>query len=109
MAFDDGVAHRLREVFDGREDIAEKRMFGGIAFMHRGNMCCGVIGDVLMARVGLDAYQTALASPYTREMDFTGRPLRGMVYVDPPGFAEDHELLEWVARCEVFTRSLPGK
>ena len=52
MAFDEGTAQRLREYFDGRSDISEKKMFGGLALMHNGNMCCGVVGDVLMARVG---------------------------------------------------------
>lgn len=52
MAFDEGVAQRLREVFADRTDVVEKKMFGGIAFMVSGNMCCGVVGDELMARVG---------------------------------------------------------
>ena len=75
MAFDEGVAQRLREHFQGRDDIAEKKMFGGIAFMHCGNMCCGIVDDILMARVGPDAYAEALAKPYAREMDFTGKAL----------------------------------
>lgn len=109
MAYDEGVAQRIREVFDGRTDIAEKKMFGGIAFMHNGNMCCGIVGDVLMARVGPDAYADALGRPNAREMDFTGRAMKGYVYVDPPGFAEDAKLREWVASCEAFTASLPAK
>ena len=72
MAFDERVAQRLRDFFAGRTDIVEKKMFGGIAFMHSGNMCCGVGGDVLMARVGPDAYGEALRRPHARHMDFTG-------------------------------------
>lgn len=109
MAFDDGVAQRLREVFAGRKGITEKKMFGGIAFMDRGNMCCGVVKDSLMARVGPDAYAEALKKRHVREMDFTGRPLKGFVYVDPPGFAEDEQLREWVDLCRSFTGSLPAK
>lgn len=109
MAFDEGTAQRLREHFAGRSDISEKKMFGGLAFMLNGNMCCGVVGDVLMARVGADAYRQALERPHTREMDFTGKPLTGFVYVDPPGFAEDSELAEWLALCEAFTGALPAK
>jgi TfoX N-terminal domain len=109
MAFDEGVAQRLREFFDGRSDIVEKKMFGGIAFMHAGNMCCGIVDKVLMARVGPDAYAEALARPHAREMDFTGKALKGFVYVDPPGFAEDSQLAGWIALCEAFTGSLPPK
>lgn len=109
MPYDEGVAERLRDVFSGRDDIVEKKMFGGIAFMHRGNMCCGIVRDVLMARVGPDAYETALARQHVREMDFTGKALKGFVYVDPAGFAEDVDLRKWVAMCEQFTASLPAK
>ena len=109
MAFDEGVAQRIREVLGDRPDIAEKKMFGGIAFMHSGNMCCGVVGGVLMARVGPDAYADALRRPYTREMDFTGRALKGFVYVDPAGFDEDSELRKWINLCLAFTGSLPAK
>ncbi len=109
MAYDEGVAERLREVFEGRPDIVEKKMFGGIAFMHSGNMCCGIVNDVLMARVGPDAYKDALTKPHAREMDFTGKSMNGFVYVDPAGFAEDDQLSEWVNLCQKFTASLPAK
>lgn len=109
MAYDEGVAERLREVLADTPALVEKKMFGGIAFMHAGNMCCGVADDVLMARVGPDAYEEALSKPHAREMDFTGKPLTGFVYVDPPGFAEDADLAAWVELCLAFTRSLPAK
>ena len=109
MAFDEGVAQRIREELGDRPDIVEKKMFGGIAFMHSGHMCCGVVADVLMARVGPDAYADALSRPHTREMDFTGRALKGFVYVDPPGFDEDDQLHEWIDLCLSFSRSLPAK
>jgi len=109
VAYDEGVAERLREVFAGRDDIVEKKMFGGIAFMHNGNMCCGITDDLLMARIGPDAYAASLAKIHVREMDFTGKALKGFVYVEPDGYAEDDELREWVGRCEAFTGSLPAK
>jgi TfoX/Sxy family transcriptional regulator of competence genes len=109
MPYDEGVAARLREVFAGRADIVEKKMFGGIAFMHRGNMCCGINQDVLMARVGPDQYENAMTNTHAREMDFTGKSLKGFVYVDPEGFAEDEQLEYWVGLCETFTASLPAK
>jgi hypothetical protein len=109
MAYDEGVAERLREVFIDRDDVIENKMFGGVAFMHRGNMCCGIVGDILMARVGPTNYEAALRRPHAREMDFTGKSMQGFVYVDPDGFAEDNELREWIALCEEFTGALPAK
>ena len=109
MAFDEGVAQRIREELGYRPDIVEKKMFGGIAFLHSGNMCCGVVDELLMARVGPDAYAAALGRPYTREMDFTGRAMKGFVYVDPPGFDEDRQLRDWIDLCLWFTGSLPAK
>jgi TfoX/Sxy family transcriptional regulator of competence genes len=109
MAYDEGVAHRLRELFAGREDVTEMKMFGGIAFMVSGNMCCGIIGDALMARVGPEQYEEALALPHAREMDFTGKPMKGFVYVEPDGFEADEDLKAWVDRCEQFIAGLPAK
>jgi hypothetical protein len=109
MGFDEGVAQRIREELGDRPFIVEKKMFGGIAFMHSGHMCCGIVADILMARVGPDAYAEALCRPHTREMDFTGRAMKGFVYVDPPGFDDDGQLQEWIDLCLSFTASLPAK
>jgi hypothetical protein len=109
MAYDEGAAARLREIFAGQAGIVEKKMFGGLAFMYRGHMCCGIVGDVLMARVGPEAYEETLQRRDVREMDFTGKPLRGFVYVESGGFAEDSQLKEWVRLCQDFTNSLPAR
>ena len=109
MAYDEGVAQRIREYLGSRDDVVEKRMFGGLAFMIAGNMCCGVIDDRLMVRVGLDAYEQALAQPHVHEMDFTGKPLRGLVYVWPDGFAEDGDLCDWIERGLSFVDTLLTK
>jgi len=109
MAYDEGVAERIRDFFFERHDIVEKKMFGGIAFMHAGNMCVGVVNDTLMARVGPGQYQDALKLPYARKMDFTGKPLKGFIYVAPKGFETDEQLEEWIKCCEKFTSSLPPK
>jgi hypothetical protein len=109
MAFDEAAAQRLRDLFAGRTDVVEKKMFGGIAFLVSGHMCCGVLGEELMARVGPGQYQTALKRPYVREMDFTGKPLKGFVYVGVQGFAADKDLESWVARCEQFVSTFPPK
>lgn len=84
-------------------------MFGGLAFLVRGHMCCGVVADRLMLRVGPDAYEKVLKMPQVREMDFTGRPMRGMVYVEPPGLSPDAKLREWIGRGVDFVLSLPAK
>ena len=109
MAFDEGLAERLREVFDERSDVVEKKMFGGLCFMVSGHMCCGIVKDSLMARVGSDAYEQCLKEKHVREMDFTGKPMRGMVYVSEKGISEDEDLNVWVNRCLDFVLTLPDK
>ena len=84
-------------------------MFGGLAFMTRGYMFLGIVGDVLMARVGSGHYDEALARPHVRPMDFTGRPMTGHVFIDPPGFESDSDLSDWIQRCHRFVQSLPPK
>ncbi|MEZ5739723.1 MAG: TfoX/Sxy family protein [Burkholderiaceae bacterium] len=84
-------------------------MFGGLAFLHRGLMFVGVSGDKLMARVGRPAYADSLGRPHVREMDFTGRPLQGYVYVDPPGIRTAAQLRFWLGRCREFVTTLPPK
>lgn len=109
MTYDDGLAHRIRQRLDDRPGITEKQMFGGLAFMLDGNMVCGVLDDSLMARVGPDAYEDAIEKPHAREMDFTGRSMKGLVFVDPAGISEDNALGDWLERCLSFAESLPAK
>jgi TfoX/Sxy family transcriptional regulator of competence genes len=99
MAYDERLANRIRTALRGRDDVVEKKMFGGLTFMVAGKMACGVVHDDLMVRVGPDGHEAALAEPHTRPMDFTGRPMHGMVYVDPAGLATDAELVQWVDRA----------
>ena len=108
MTYGDGLAERIRSILRDESGVTEREMFGGLAFMLDGNMVCGVIEDSLMARVGPDAYEDALEKHHVRPMDFTGRPMRGMVFVDPPGIAADEALENWVDRCMAFARSLPA-
>lgn len=109
MAADPSLLERLRRRLAGEPGIEEKRMFGGVSFLAGGHMLCGVTGETLVVRVGPDAYEEALELRHARECDFTGRPLRGMVMVDPPGFADDAALGRWVERGLGFVRSLPPK
>jgi TfoX/Sxy family transcriptional regulator of competence genes len=109
MAYDEGLAQRMREALTDEHAVSERKMFGGLAFLLRGNMCCGVVGEELMVRVGADGYAEALAQPHAREMDFTGRAMKGFVYVACEGFESDEELDAWVSRGADFARALPPK
>jgi len=109
MAYDEGVAQRVREALEARPDLTEKKMFGGLCFLLGGNMAAGIVGDELMLRVGPDAYEGALARTHAREMDFTGRALRGMVYVSTEGFESDEALVDWLDLAVGFAGSLPPK
>jgi len=109
MAYDEGVAERLRELFVDRPGMTERKMFGGLAFMYQGNMLVGIIGESLMARVGPTEYEHALERPHVRNMDFTGKPMKGYVYIDPAGFDSDSDLGNWVDLCIRFNASLPPK
>ena len=109
MAYDEETANRVRQALSKHGDFEEKRMFGGLAFMVRGHMCCGIVGGEIMVRVGADRYAEALAVPHARPMDFTGRPLTGMVYVAPAGFKTATTLDAWVARGLAHVRSLPSR
>jgi TfoX/Sxy family transcriptional regulator of competence genes len=109
VAYDEGLAQRVREVLANQRDVAERKMFGGLAFLVRGNMCCGVVGEQLMVRVGPAAYDEVLSQPHASEMNFTGRPMKGFVYVEPEGLDSDASLQAWVARATDFVRGLPPK
>lgn len=109
MAFDIELASRVREALSARNDVTEKKMFGGLAFMVRGHMCCGVDNRNFMLRVGPDQYEKALAQRHAKPMDFTGRPLKGFVYVAPDGLATRRDLARWLGLGLAFVESLPEK
>ena len=109
MAYDEGLAERLREITGDDPSVAERRMFGGLVFLCNGNMAFGIVGDELMVRVGPDEWHSALEQPHAREMDFTARSIKGMVYVSVAGFAENDDLTAWVDRGRRYARSLPPK
>jgi TfoX/Sxy family transcriptional regulator of competence genes len=109
MAFDEALAQRVREAVRSRRGITERRMFGGIAFMSRGHMFVGVLGSSLMARVGPQNHEQALAKDGVREMDFTGKPMRGYVFVDAKDLRAAAELKYWVDLCADFVAGLPAK
>ena len=109
MAYDETLAERIRAVLADRDDVTERRMFGGIAFMAHGNMCCGVSGENLMVRLGEDAADAALDERGARPMDFTGRPMKGYAFVGAEGTSTDAALRSWIERTLAFADTLPAK
>lgn len=108
MAYDEGLADRIRRAVGPRPDVTEKKMFGGIAFLLDGKMFCGVVKDELMVRVGPAAYEAALARPHARPMDFTGRPMAGYVFVGAAGCRTDGAVRAWAERGAAFVATLPA-
>jgi TfoX/Sxy family transcriptional regulator of competence genes len=110
MAYDEALADRIRDVLADKGDrVQERKMFGGLTFMVDGHMTVGVVKDELMARVGAEGEDNALAQPHARTMDFTGRPMVGFVQVAAAGVADDDVVRAWVDRSLAFTTTLPPK
>ena len=109
MAYDEMLADRIRAAVTALDgDVTERKMFGGLAFMLNGHMFVGVVGQDLMLRLGEPAASHALSRPHVREMDFTGRPMKGMVFVEPNGL-NGPALGQWITEAAAFVRSLPAK
>ncbi len=109
MAYDEILADRVLAAVDDLADITTRKMFGGLAVMWRGNMLVGVVNDDLMVRVGPDRFEGLRAEPGAREMDFTGRPSRGMLYVSAGAVGRDADLDTWIERAREFVATLPPK
>ncbi len=109
MAYDELIADRMRQVFNEKKaNYFEKKMFGGLCFMVDDKMCCGIHydkkkeTDLLMARIGEEASEKALKRKGCHPMDFTGRPMKGYVFVTPEGFDSDKDLEYWLQLCLDF-------
>ena len=100
MAYDEYLADRIRQAFHELHAVAEeKKMMGGLCFMVNDKMCAGVVNETLMARIDPDIYAEVLKREGAREMDFTGRPMKGFVFVQPEGLDDDEDLLSWIQLC----------
>lgn len=106
MAYDEKLAERVRGEIGPRPDVTEKKMFGGLAFLLDGKMFCGVSGDELMVRVGPERHQEALRKKNVRPMDFTGRPMKGYVFVEPAGCRTGKAVQPWVEQSMAFVAAL---
>lgn len=96
MVYNEKLASMVREIIHEKRNISEKKMFGGLAFMLNGKMFCGIVKDDLMVRTGPENYEKALNKPHTRPMDFTGKPMKGFVFVAPQGCKTTKALSEWI-------------
>ena len=108
MAYDLELAQRIRVIVDERPRVREKEMFGGIAFLLDEKMFVGIVKDELMARVGPDAYEAALEEPHVRPMDFTGKPMKGYVYIAQDGLRGRAALTKWIDLAARFVATLPA-
>jgi TfoX/Sxy family transcriptional regulator of competence genes len=109
MSYDEQLAERVRGILEGPLEFREQKMFGGLAFIARGHMFCGIVADQLMVRLGAEGAVLALEEPHVRPMDFTGKPMRTMVYVAPAGLRTDTDLEDWVERSLHYIETLPPK
>ena len=78
MPFDEDIAKPIREVLSEECLAKEQRMFGGLAFMVKGDMCCGIVGQDLVIRIGADQQEKALSEPHVQTMDFSKRPMKDL-------------------------------
>ena len=108
MAYDEDLADRVRAAVPRGADVTERKMFGGLAFLLNGHMFAGIVGNELMVRLGYQAAQQALERDHVREMDFTGRPMKNMIFVQPPGL-RGPALQNWITAAADHARSLPPK
>lgn len=109
MAASKLLVERIRHLLSRRRGITEKKMFGGICFLLNGNMLVAVWNDSLIARLGVDQAEIALTELDVREMDLTGRPMKGWVIVEPDGIDSDQQLIRWIDLSLTFVRTLPAK
>ena len=105
---EDVLAVKIRRQLVGRKHITEKRMFGGVCFLLRGNMLCGTAKTEFMFRVGKEQDAAALSRKGARPMDFTGKIMKGFVWVDPDA-CDSRALKRWIALAENYVDTLPAK
>lgn len=105
MAYNEDLAERVRKSFNHLSKVEEKKMMGGLTFMVNGKMCVGVLQDDLMARIDPDAYEIALQRKGAREMNFTGKPMKGFVFIGPEGTISKADLDYWLAIALDFNKN----
>lgn len=115
MAYSEAFAERIKRILSTKTKFIEKKMFGGVAYMVNDKMCVGISPDKdsgddrLMARVGPEFHGEALKQKGCREMTFTGKPMKGFVFIHPEGYATDAQLQFWIERTLEYNRAIPAK
>lgn len=109
MAYDETLTSRVRELMSSRAEVGEIKMFGGIGFTISGNMAVGVMNDNLIVRLDEADAEKGLSEDGVREFDFTGRPMKGWIFVSAERTSDDAGLAEWVEAGAAFAASLPAK
>jgi TfoX/Sxy family transcriptional regulator of competence genes len=109
MPYDEMLAQRIRSILSDTPDLVEKKMFGGVGFILRGNMACGVHKEQLMVRFGMEQYEAAMQMPHTFQFDLTGKVMKGWLLVAPQGCASESDLRAWVQKGVDFALTLPPK
>ena len=109
MAYNPKLGLKLAQLLAKRKGVTQKFMFGGVAYMLNGHMFVGIVKDDLMVRVGPDAHDRLVKAPHARTMDFTGRPMKGYIFVSPDGWKTSASLAKWVGHGEKFVLTLPAK
>jgi TfoX/Sxy family transcriptional regulator of competence genes len=104
MAFDEKLNDRIREALANIKKVEEKHMFGGTCYMVNGKMCVGVVKDEMMCRIDHDIYEEALEKPGCREMVFTGKPMKGYVFVGADGMKTKKQFDYWINLCLEFNK-----
>jgi TfoX/Sxy family transcriptional regulator of competence genes len=104
MAFDEKLNNRIRETLSHLPNVEEKHLFGGTCYMVNGKMCVGVVGDEMMCQIDHGIYEEALERPGCREMDFTGKPTKGYVFVSHEGMKTKKQFDYWVNLCLEFNK-----
>ena len=109
MAYDEKLEARIRDMLGPRTDLEAKKMFGGLCFLINGNMACGVLNDDLIAKVDPERNDVLLKKPGARPFDFSGRPMKGILYVGPAGVKSAKDLRFWIETSLEHALSKPPK
>lgn len=109
MAYNENLSDRIREALSNIPKVEEKYMFGGVCYMVNGKMCIGVAKDEMMCRIGTAAYESALENPDCRPMDFTGKPMKGYVFVNKEGLKTKRQFDFWINLCLQYNSEIPSK
>lgn len=109
MPYNKAIEVRIDSFVSGWKDILKKNMFGGVCYLLKGNMFCGIYKDSLILRLGEEGAKRAMILPAVGPFDITGKPMKGWVMVAPAGFQKEEDLKEWLAKARAFASHLPPK